>query len=138
MSLACIANRSLLLLALLAAGCSRQDPNKGEVKGMVMIDGQPAASGAVTFTPVDGQSSTSGGKIMDGQYSVQASTGTARVAIRVPKVVGERKLYDTADSPVRQVLKESLPSQYNDSTTLTFDVKPGLNEHNFELKSKNN
>jgi hypothetical protein len=136
MSLACIANRSLLVLALLAAGCSRQDPNKGEVKGMVMIDGQPAASGAVTFTPVDGQSSTSGGKIMDGQYSVQASTGTARVAIRVPKVVGERKLYDTADSPVRQVLKESLPSQYNDNTTLTFEVKPGVNEHNFDLTSK--
>jgi hypothetical protein len=136
MSLARIEICSLLLLVLMAAGCSRQDPNKGEVRGMVMVDGQPVAVGAVTFSPLDGQSSTSGGKIVDGQYSVQASTGTAKVAIRAPKVVGERKLYNTANSPVRQVLKESLPPEYNDRTTLTFDVKPGVNEHNFELNSK--
>lgn len=105
---------------------------------MVIVDGQPAPTGAVMFSPVDGQSPSSGGKIVNGQYTVQAFTGTAKVAIRVPKVAGELKLYNAADSPVRQVLKESLPSQYNDSTTLTFDVKPGLNEHNFDLKSKNN
>jgi hypothetical protein len=103
---------------------------------MVLVDGQPVAVGAVYFSPLDGQSSTSGGKIVDGQYSVLASTGTAKVAIRAPKVVGERKLYNKANSPVRQVLKESLPPEYNDRTTLTFDVKPGVNEHNFELNSK--
>jgi hypothetical protein len=128
----------LLAVLAVAAGCSGQDPNRGEVTGMVTINGQPAASGAVAFSPVDGQSPTSGGKIVNGLYSVKASTGTVKVAIRVPKVVGERKLYDTPDSPVQPLMEESLPPEYNDRTTLTFDVQPGVNEHNFDLKSKNN
>jgi hypothetical protein len=103
---------------------------------MVLVDGQPVALGAVSFSPLDGQSSSSGGKIVDGQYSVKASTGTAKVAIRVPKVIGERKVYKTPDSPTQQILKESLPPEYNDRTTLTFDVKAGVNEHNFELTTK--
>lgn len=119
-----------------ALGCGAQDPNRGEVTGIVTVNGQPVATGAVAFSPVDGQSSTSGGKIVDGKYTVKASTGTSRVAIRVPKIIGEKKLYNTADSPVRPVMKESLPPEYNDRTTLMLDVQPGANEHNFELQTK--
>jgi len=103
---------------------------------MVTVNGEPAANGAVSFSPVDGQSPTSGGKIVNGEYSVKASIGTVKVAIRVPKVVGERKLYNTPDSPIQPLMEETLPPEYNDRTTLTFDVKPGVNEHNFELNSK--
>lgn len=103
---------------------------------MVTVNGQPAATGAVAFSPIDGQSPTSGGKIVDGKYTVKASTGTSRVAIRVPKIVGQRKLYNTADSPVQPLMEETLPAEYNDRTTLTFEVKPGENEHNFELTTK--
>jgi len=117
-------------------GCGGQDPNRGEVSGIVTINGQPAATGAVAFSPVDGQSPTSGGKIVDGKYTVKASTGTSRVAIRVPKVVGQRKLYNTPDSPVQPLMEETLPAEYNDRTTLTLEVKPGANEHNFELTTK--
>ena len=104
--------------------------------GIVTVNGQPVAAGAVAFSPIDGQSPTSGGKIVDGKYTVQAWTGAARVAIRVPQVVGEKKLYSTADSPVRPVMRETLPAEYNDRTTLTYEVKPGANEHNFELTTK--
>lgn len=137
MSLAHVLSLSMLFAAfVLATGCSKQDPNRGEVVGVVTVDGQPAASGAVAFSPVDGQSPSSGGKIVNGEYSVKASTGTVKVAIRVPRVVGERKLYNTPDSPVQPLMEETLPPEYNDRTTLTFDVKPGVNEQNFDLKTK--
>ncbi|BBO33819.1 hypothetical protein [Lacipirellula parvula] len=119
-----------------AIGCGSQDPNRGEVTGIVTVNGQPAVTGAVAFSPVDGQSPTSGGKIIDGKYTVTASTGTSRVAIRVPKVVGKRKLYNTPDSPEQPLMAETLPPEYNDRTTLTLEVKPGDNEHNFELQTK--
>lgn len=129
--------RTLIWIALLvSAGCARTDPNRGEVRGMVTVDGQPAASGAVTFSPIDGVGQASGGKIVNGQYTVNASVGASKVAIRVPKIVGERKLYDTADSPVRPIMEESLPAEYNEHTTLTFDVKPGANQHDFHITTK--
>lgn len=138
MSLFQISSRISVLVALaIVVGCSQDDPNRGEVKGMVLVDGQPTASGSISFSPIDGNAPSSGGKIKDGQFSVKAATGTVKVAIRAPKVVGERKLYPTADSPVRKIMKESLPQKYNDNTTLTFEVKPGVTEHTFDLKTTN-
>ncbi|QDT75508.1 hypothetical protein [Lacipirellula limnantheis] len=127
---------SLVIAASFALGCSGQDPNRGQITGLVEVDGQPAAKGAIAFTPVDGNSPASGGDIVDGRYTVNAFTGPSKVAIRVPKVVGQRKLYDTPDSPIQSVMEESLPPQFNDETTLTYDVKPGPNEQNFSLKTK--
>jgi hypothetical protein len=123
-------------MAVVVAGCARSDPNRGEVRGTVTIDGEPVAAGAVMFIPTDGAGQASGGKIVDGQYTVNAWVGPSKVAVRAPIKVGERKLYDTADSPVQPVMKESLPSTFNEHTTLTFDVKPGNNEHDIQINIK--
>jgi hypothetical protein len=127
---------SLLVLVAASLGCGKQDPNRGQVTGAVEVDGQPVAKGSIDFKPIDGNSATTSGDIIDGRYTVNANIGPSKVAINIPKVVGERKLYDTPDSPVRPVFGESLPPQYNEQTTLTYDVKPGENEQNFSLKTK--
>jgi hypothetical protein len=116
-------------------GCGKTDSKRGEVKGSVLVNGKAAESGAISFTPVDGKSPTSGGKIVAGEYSVQVPFGISKVSIRVPVVVGERKLYNTPDSPVQPLMKESLPPEFNDHTKLTLDVKPGVNEQVFDLKA---
>ena len=103
---------------------------------MVIVDGQLAVKGDISFTPIDGNSPAAGGEIIDGRYTANAYTGPSKVAIRVPKVVGQRKLYDTPDSPVQPIMEESLPPENNDETTLIFDVKPGPNNQDFSLKSK--
>lgn len=131
--------RSFGLVALLAPwflGCSKQDPNRGQVTGIVEVDGQPAAEGAITFYPVDDNLAGSGGAIANGRYTVNANVGLSKVIINVPKVVGQRKVYDTPDSPMMSVTEELLPPKYNDQTTLTYDVQPGPNEKNFSLKTK--
>jgi hypothetical protein len=102
----------------------------------VTVDGVPAEVGAIAFLPVDGQSATAGGSIEQGRYTAQVPPGKMKVEIRVSKVVGQKKLYDTPDSPVQPIMEEVLPAKYNDATELEVEVKLGENEHNFDLKTK--
>ena len=127
-----------LLLPWLAAatGCGDAGPERGTVKGTITIDGKPAANGSIAFTPVSGMAPTAGGKIVEGKYSVEVPLGTAKVAIRVANVVGERKLYDHPDSPVQPVLEEVLPAKFNERTELTIDVRPGTTSGDFDLQTK--
>jgi hypothetical protein len=126
---------ALAAALLVAAGCAGK-PTKGDVAGTVTIDGAPAESGSIAFSPVDGQSATAGGSIEKGRYTAQVPPGKMKVEIRVAKVVGQRKLYDTADSPMAPIMEEVLPAKYNDATELEVEVKLGENEHNFDLKTK--
>ena len=127
----------LLAFAVVAmAGCSKGDPNQSEVSGTVTVDGQPAKEGAIAFIPVSGNAPTAGGVIAEGKYTAKVHVGAAKVEIRIPKVVGQKKLYDTPDSPVRPIMDESLPAKYNEQSELTLDVTPGTTEKNFDLSTK--
>jgi hypothetical protein len=118
----------------LAAGCSGD--GLYPVSGSVTVDGQPAQTGSIAFFPVDGKSQTTGAAIKAGQYTARVPPGAARVEIRVPKVVGKVKLYNTPDSPYQDKMEETLPARYNNKTELTLEVKPGWNEKNWELKTR--
>ena len=120
---------ALALVSLIGCG----DPTQGTVSGVVSVDGEAAASGSISFFPVDGKGRVTGGTIEQGAYEVQAPVGTVRVEIRVPRAVGERKVYDTPDSPVKTLFDESLPARYNDESELTYLVEPGSAVKNFEL-----
>ena len=119
---------------LCLAGC--QDPNIGIVKGTIKVDGVPAKEGYIAFFPEDGRSSTAGGEIVDGQYEAEVSVGPSRVEIRVPKVVGQTKLYDTPDSEVKSIMAETLPPQFNDQSTLVLDVVAGENIKEYDLSTQ--
>jgi hypothetical protein len=121
-------------LLSIVSGCS--NANRGTVSGSVTIDGQPVKSGSIGFFPIDEKSPTSGATIADGQYTATVPLGPAKVQIRVAKVVGQKKLYNTADSPVQPIMREVLPRKYNDDTELQLDVQPGSNSKDFELSSK--
>ena len=126
----------LLLSWLVAiAGCGNSKSGRSRVHGNVTVNGTPPASGAIAFTPVDGAAPTAGGEIVDGKYSVDVPIGQSMVAIRVPRVVGQRKLYNTPDSPVQPLMEESLPAEFNDETKLTLDIKPGETQGDFDLKT---
>ncbi len=123
-----------ILAALEVAGCAK--PTMGVVTGTVTVDGVPAKAGSIAFFPVNGKSPTAGAEIVDGQYMAQVSPGGSKVEIRVPKVVGQKKLYDTPDSPMKPLLEEMLPAKYNEATELTIDVQLGNNQHDFQLQTK--
>ena len=126
---------NFLLACLLAsfAGCS--DPTEGVVSGTVAVDGQPAVQGGITYVPLDKDGRTAGAEIMDGKYSGIVPVGSYRVELRVPKKVGETKIYDTPDSPIQPILKEILPEKFNDNSELTLDVPAGKSTKNYDLSS---
>jgi hypothetical protein len=124
----------MVVSLLLAAGC--EEPTTGTVTGTVTVDGAPAKNGSIAFFPVNGKASTAGAEIVDGQYTAEVAFGQSKVEIRVPKVVGERKLYDAPNSPMKSVLAETLPAKYNDASELTLDVQPGENRKDFPLTTK--
>jgi hypothetical protein len=123
-----------LAVGLVAAGCGGD--GLADVSGAVTVDGSPPATGSITFTPADGKGVTAGGDIKDGRYAVRASPGVMKVAIRVSKVTGKRKLYNTPDSPTQDVHEEVLAAKYNEKTELTFEVKAGSNTKDWALESK--
>lgn len=115
-------------------GCTRSD--KATVSGVVNVDGQPAQLGYVTFIAIDGRAPTAGGPIHNGRFTTEVKPGRCKVQIRIPKEAGQKKLYDTPEAPMRKAWVESLPARYNDATELTFNVQPGTNECNYDVKSK--
>ncbi len=124
-----------VLLLVVQPGCRGSDGMSG-VSGTVTLDGKPLESGAISFIPVDGQSTTAGGEIKQGHYSVQVPPAAMKVSISSPKVVGKKKLYDTPDSPEMEVTQEAVPARYNEQTELKIDVKSGTNKQDFDLQSK--
>jgi hypothetical protein len=121
-----------LALAMVAIGCSSEAP-QAELTGTVTYDGTPIADGAITFQPKDGQSSSAGSLIKDGQYSCKVPPGTSTVSITASKQVGKKKLYNTPNSPEMPITKELLPAKYNEKTELTYDAVPGKHVKNFDL-----
>jgi hypothetical protein len=128
--------RQLLLLTacVILVGCSRSD--MGIVTGSVTVDGEPAKVGAISFFAVDGRAPTAGAPIVDGKFTAHVNPGVCMVQIRVSKVVGRKKIYDTPDSPMREVWAEVLPAKYNDNTQLKLDVKRGENLQEYALATK--
>ncbi|WP_425615296.1 hypothetical protein NA78x_005211 [Anatilimnocola sp. NA78] len=135
-----VVNRSLLVLVAVLlgtiAGCGGGAGGLTTVSGTVKVDGEPLKKGAISFLPVDGQSTTAGGAITDGTFTVQVPKGMQKVVINAPKVTGMRKLYDTPDSPTMETTAESLPAKYHSATELTLDVKGGSVKQDWDLSTK--
>jgi hypothetical protein len=131
----------VLLLSLgTLAGCA-DDSNIARVDGIVRVDGKPLSSGTVRFVPAAGRAAT--GKIQsDGTFSLGtfgesdgALVGTHQVAVIA---------YDAADDArpayeVRSATSKALvPERYMAVGTsgLSFEVKPGKNQADFDLTSR--
>src|SRR5206468_739767 len=104
------------------AGCDR-GPAKATIKGAVTLDGKKLEVGTIQFFDTEKRVPSAAGSINDGNYDVEAYVGRMEVQIFSPKVVGTRKLYDTPDSPVKDVTKEMIPERYNAKSELYTDIK---------------
>jgi hypothetical protein len=124
---------SALVMLTLAAGCG-DGSGTGEVAGTVKVNGQvPPPGSSITFIPADGKAQTAGALIEDGRYAVRVPVGTARVEIRVPRAAGRTAPKVEGPESDGGLVEESLPARYNDQTELTFEVKKGSNEKNWDL-----
>jgi hypothetical protein len=125
----------LVLVALLGAGCSGLS-TEGTVNGTVTLDDQPLKEGVARFVPVDGKSQTATAPIKDGKFTATVPLGEMQVEFSASKVIRQRKVYDTPDSPLVDDVGELLPERYNVKSQLRITVKKGSQDETFPLKSK--
>ena len=121
------------IATLLTMGCGRTS-TVGEVKGTVTLDGQPLEDGAIRFAPADGRTSSAGGIIKNGQFASEVALGKYRVEISATKVAGGAAA-NRHSGEVEKVI-QLIPARYNTKSELTLEVKGGLNEPHFDLKSR--
>ena len=125
----------LLPLVLTAMGLTGCGPSEGIVSGTVLVDGQPVSGGVISFVPAEGNGTPATSPVEGGKYEVRTATGKKFVQVSAPQVVGKRKEYEGPDAPLVEITEERLPAKYNSQSELTFDVKAGNNQQDWELKS---
>ena len=139
--------RSLLGLVLVfVSGCGSE--KLAPVSGTVTLDGKPLAGATVSFQPTaerEGIEAPLGstGKTNDkGEYTLQTITGKPGAVVGKHKVAISRHAQQVGDSDARAPrggwpLKDQVPTQYNEQTTLTYDVPAGGSDKaDFALKSR--
>lgn len=118
------------------AGCNK-GPAVGTINGEVTLDGKPIQDGRILFSPIDGQGGTGGGPIVEGKFTApDVPANKMKVEINGNKVIGKIKAYDTPESPLMDNVVEIVPHRYNVNSELTLEVKPGIQDVKYELKSK--
>ncbi|MDA1163966.1 MAG: hypothetical protein O3B13_12750 [Planctomycetota bacterium] len=139
-----ITEASSLLLILVAAslGCGGDDPNayigppRVAVTGTVTLGGQPLESGTLKMIPEDETLRKVTAQIQAGAFTIPEpngpNVGTYRVEISSAQATGETKT--DASGETIEVLKEVIPSQYNEESELSAEIKKGENELKFELE----
>jgi hypothetical protein len=107
----------------------------------VTFDGQPVADGRIAFEPADGQGMTAGGKITAGEYRLTGDAGVPpgkyKVSITATRSTGRQVEAGPPSPPGTMVdeIEHYIPRNYNRETTLTLEVAPGANQHDFALTS---
>ena len=121
-----------MAVALVGCGGSGDTPELGTVEGTVTLDGKPLANATVTFIPQDTEqrrpsnAQTNESGEFELKYSREhdgAPPGKYLVEIR------------TGGGEDDDVVKESVPANYNTNSELVRDVKSGHNEFEFKLES---
>src|SRR5262245_26391522 len=130
---------SVVVLGLACASCGHRN-HSGEqrfpLSGKVSVDGQPMASGVISFLPQE-KGRVSGGPIKAGAYKVPeemgANAGKYRVEIHWNKPTGKR-VRDPYGEEIMDEYKEGLPDRYHKQSELTAEVSPKRTTFDFDLK----
>ena len=122
------------LAAVVSAGCGSapSGPKLERVTGKVVFKGEPVKEGDITLVPV-GEGTSAGGKIVDGNFSLEVGAGKKTVKIEALRDVPGKFREDNPGEKV-QVREQFIPEQYNVKSKLEWDVTPGgPNEKAFDL-----
>jgi hypothetical protein len=122
----------------IVAGCNHSS-QESQVSGRVKLDGTPVGPGTVVFAPVSSGKPATGSVDASGNYSMNTSrdVGLASGKYKVAVSIRERAP-DIKRGERPQPGKLLIPEKYEDSSKsgLEFDVAPGSNTINIELKSQ--
>jgi hypothetical protein len=122
------------LIGFAVSGCGQSGPKLADVQGKVTLDGNPLPDVMLEFQPTGGKGSPSIGYTdKNGEFRLRFSRD------RWGAVPGQHLVkidhdYDPGSDQKPPAFK--IPPKFNASSDLRRDLKPGANEFNFELSSK--
>lgn len=120
---------AVCLLPLFAVGCGPTD-KPATVAGTVLMDGQPLQEGEIVFEAADQKTAPASGPILNGQYRLEVMPGLKRVKVSSSRTPSK-------PDPVMGMapVEARLGPEYNEKTTLSADIKVGVNESvDFQVK----
>jgi hypothetical protein len=133
----------VLATVFAAAGCAEK---KGDVSGQVSFDGAPLPSGKITFICEGGNKPVLSADIRDGSYEIKdvplglvkitVATYKASQAVARPPGLGPTKRpggEETSTTTPEKYVPIPLRYAQAEGSKLTFDVKPGTQEHDIPL-----
>lgn len=128
---------SLFLLAVAAAslfgGCSQNGPQRAPIKGKITVGGAPLASGQILFvpqSPLEGPATSA--TVVNGEYTLPKAkgpiVGVNRVELQADLNLGfpiddEQAFVARQGAPLP---RSPIPPGYNSLSTLTYEVKPDV------------
>jgi hypothetical protein len=135
-------SRIVVFGVILAFGCG--DSKTAPVSGTVKLDGKLLPNASVTFQPIgEGTMNPGPGSYAatneKGEYTLAINTHTGGAVLGKHRVEISCLIDDGQDKPGedrKTKARDRVPPQYNINSKLTFDVKPGPNVADFDLKSK--
>ncbi len=126
-----------LLCFIFLSGCSDEIP-RAVVRGIVSYRGEPIQDGVIMFIPDNAAPVAL--KISEGHYDTETDANDKRGAVIghcTVRIYGDKPSGKKVKDPMSGVVMEEniqfIPSQFNENTELTADVKPGEQEINFDL-----
>jgi len=114
--------RGLLTLAMALGladlvGCDGAPaPERVGVSGKVRFNGQPLATGRITFIP-QGQGTAASGEIANGDFHIPVNQGPSPGKCRV-EILSFQETGKKVQGPSGVEMKQVIPSRYNTSTNL--------------------
>jgi hypothetical protein len=123
----------VLGILFLLAGCGKDPPKTVEVKGKVLLDGEPMAKGQVAFDAGDGTAPATL-DVREGAFAGKVPVGKKTIRISSSQKVAQKA---TGPGDEEQSLQNIVLPRYNTDSTETVEVKdPGPNEFEFKVASK--
>ncbi|MEW4564806.1 hypothetical protein AB1K70_19860 [Bremerella sp. JC770] len=131
--------RMLGILSLLFwTGCiAGNHDGRTEVRGSVVMDDLPLATGKITLIPV-GEGVAAGGDIVNGTYHIPPDIGPTPgdylVEIYSFAAIGKKRK-DTLGNAMVDIPENIIPECYNSKTKLRVTIADQSNKHDFALAS---
>jgi hypothetical protein len=130
-----------ILSFIACAGCGAKDRFEiAPVSGTITLNDRPLGNARIGFEPVASTGSLAGGSGSYATTDTQGNFHLSTVAGKEGAVVGRHRVWIRAirlDATGKVTSKESLPREYNDDTTLTFEVPAGgTQKADFSLTAK--
>jgi hypothetical protein len=140
---------ALVVLALVLTGCADPYAGRKTVTGTITIVGQPLndADSMIIFEPLDGQKTSGGCKVVDGQYKLDGMDGLlpGKYLVRITSAIGGVPANDseeTAAGPgsgggTNILSRDRVPAEWNVNSTKEVEVKAeGENKFDFAIPTQ--